>query len=347
MLAFFEQLWAIGRTTYSESVRQPVLLAAVVAGTILVVLSIPLSGFTLDDDQKLFVDLGLSTIFVTQVILAAFLATNVLNRELENRTALTVLSKPVARATFVLGKFLGVAGALLTSMAFLSLVFLLVEMQGAFQTVRTPYHEPVITFGISALLLTAIAAATSNFLYGWSFSSMFVLIGVPLLLLAYVLSLLFDVDWARHAIGTNFDSDLLIALAGLSLGLLMLVSVAIAVSTRLGQLPTLVATIAVFLLGMVSDWIFGRPIAAYEARFAEIPVGEISVLDASHLAYYACRVAYAVVPNYQIFWLADAITQGRAIPLDYLLGLAVPYGVLVIVASLALATVLFQRREIS
>jgi len=136
-----------------------------------------------------------------------------------------------------------------------------------------------------------------------------------------------------------------VAIASLALGLLMLVAVAIAASTRLGQLPTLAATVLVFLTGLLSDWLFGRPIANFEARFAEIPPGDLSMFDPSHLAYWACRVAYGVVPNFQIFWLTDAITQGRSIPMSYL-AMSVPYGVLVIVACLAVATVLFQRREI-
>lgn len=345
LLPFFEQLWAIARTTYAEGIRQPVLLVAITAGTILVILSNPFSGFTLDDDQRLFVDLALSTIFLTEVVLAAFLATSVLNRELENRTALTVLSKPVSRPTFVLGKYLGVSAALLTSLAFLGLVFLLAEIHGAMQTVTTPYHLPVLTFGTSAVVLATLAGATANFLYGWAFTSTTVLLGVPLLLLAYVLSLLFGPDWTPHAIGTDFEPDIVIAVLSLAIGLLMLVAVAIAASTRLGQLPTLAATLVVFMLGLLSDWLFGRTIAAFESRFAEMPAGELSSIDASHLAYWGCRVAYAVVPNFQIFWLTDAITQGSSIPLSYL-AVAIPYGLMMIVAILALASVLFQRREI-
>ncbi len=329
MLAFFEQLWAIARTTYAESIRQPVLMVAITAGTILVILSNPFSGYTLDDDQRLFVDLGLSTIFVIEVVLAAFLATNVLNRELENRTALTVLSKPVARPTFILGKYLGVSGALLTSMVFLGLVFLLAEVHGTLQTVTTPYHQPVLTFGISAVVLAVAAGGAAALLGGGAFTSTTGLLGGPRLLLA-----------------TEFEPDIVVAIASLALGLLMLVAVAIAASTRLGQLPTLATTVVVFLVGLLSDWLFGRPIAALEARFAEAAPGDLSMFDASHLLYWACRTAYAVVPNFQIFWLTDAITQGRSIPISYLV-LAVPYGLLVIVACLAIASALFQRREIS
>ncbi|MFM9168945.1 MAG: ABC transporter permease, partial [Phycisphaerales bacterium] len=86
---FLTQLWAIARNTALECLRQPVVLAVMVAGTLLVVMSIPFSGFTLMDDQRMFIDLGLSTVFVCGTLLAAFLATSALSREIEVRTALT------------------------------------------------------------------------------------------------------------------------------------------------------------------------------------------------------------------------------------------------------------------
>ena len=49
------------------------------AGTLLIVLSIPFSGFTLMDDQRMFIDIALSSIFVAGTLLAAFLATNALS----------------------------------------------------------------------------------------------------------------------------------------------------------------------------------------------------------------------------------------------------------------------------
>jgi hypothetical protein len=52
-----------------------------------------------------------------------------------------------------------------------------------------------------------------------------------------------------------------------------------------------------------------------------------------------------VIPNFQVFWLSDAVQQKRDVPLDYLLP-GVAYGIALIVASLCVATALFQRREV-
>ena len=66
-----EQLLAITRNTFFESIRQPVLLVVLVICTVLVVLSNPFSAYTLQDDTKMFVDIGLSTIFMGTAILSA------------------------------------------------------------------------------------------------------------------------------------------------------------------------------------------------------------------------------------------------------------------------------------
>ena len=90
----FGQTLAIIRNTFFESIRQPILLVMLVVATIGLIFCNLLAGFTMEDDQRMMVDLGLSTVFVCGTILAAFIATNVLNREIENLTALTVISKP-------------------------------------------------------------------------------------------------------------------------------------------------------------------------------------------------------------------------------------------------------------
>ena len=91
------QIFAIARNTFYESLRQPVTLVVVVAAALLLVMSNPLAAFTMGEDQRMLIDLGLATIFLAGAVLASFLATNVLGREIANRTALTVISKPVSR----------------------------------------------------------------------------------------------------------------------------------------------------------------------------------------------------------------------------------------------------------
>ena len=119
-MSILEQLLAILRNTFLESIRQPVVLVVCVAATIFVVLSNPFSAWTMQEDQRMFLDIGLSTVFLATAVLASFLATNVLAREIENRTVLTVVSKPVPRPVSVAAPTSSIASTSTSTDGFIS-----------------------------------------------------------------------------------------------------------------------------------------------------------------------------------------------------------------------------------
>jgi ABC-type transport system involved in multi-copper enzyme maturation permease subunit len=330
-MSFLEQFLAITRNPFLESVRQPILLVVAGAATLLIVLCNPFSAWTMRDDQRMFVDLGLATVFLSTAVLSAFIATNVLAREIDNRTVLTVVSKPVPRPVFIVGKFVGVSITMSLALLYLGLVYMLVEMHGTLQTARDPLHMPVITFGLSAIVVAIGAGAWMNFFYNKNFSAWTIGMGVPLLAFAYLMALFFDAEWNSVPLSKQFEPEMWKALFLIGLAALVLNAVAIAASTRLGQVFTLVVVVGVFLLGLLSDWMLG-------ARLA-------SETDTGMLAkgfFSACRAA---LPNFQVFWLSDALTQKKSIPFDYI-GYTVPYTLALVTALLSLATALFQRREV-
>lgn len=377
----FGQLTAIARNTFYESIRQPIVLVLVAVATILLVLSNPLSAFTLEGDQRMLIDIGMATIFLAGCILASFVATGVIAREIENRTALTVVSKPVPRAVFVIGKFLGVGSALVLTSVCLCFVFLLVERHTVLETVRDPVHLPVITFGVLGLVLGLGIAVWCNYFYGKVFASTAIVVTTPLLALAYLFSLMFRADFTPQPIREGIRVDLWLGLFVMIVAVLVLAAIAVAASARFGQVMTLVITFGFFLLGLLSDWIVGRRIRAIEAgwldaaRIAgltemqeryleyELQSGEIQRSYAPQVfevatvpltqmaeggqlaAYYGWWTLYSIIPNLQMLWLSDALTQSRRLPLEYIAA-ATGYGVLYIIAAVAIGIVVFQRREV-
>jgi len=330
-MSFFEQLLAITRNTFLESIRQPIVLVVAGAATILIVLCNPFSAWTMRDDQRMFVDLGLATVFLATAILSAFIATNVLAREIDNRTVLTVVSKPVARPVFIVGKFLGVSITMSLALLYLGLVFMMVEMHGTLQTARDPLHMPVIIFGLGAIVAAVGAGAWMNFFYGKNFSAWTIGLGVPLLAFAYLMSLFFDAEWNSVTLSRQFEPEMWKALFLMGLAALVLNAVAIAASTRFGQVFTLTIVVGVFLLGLLSDWMLGARVAGS--------------VDSGVLAKGFFSLCRAALPNFQVFWLSDALTQKKSIPLDYI-AFAVPYTLAMVAAMLSLASALFQRREV-
>ncbi|MBL9120531.1 MAG: ABC transporter permease [Phycisphaerae bacterium] len=353
-----EQLLAIARNTLFESIRQPIVLVVAAIATLLIILSNPLAAYTLEDDQRMFVDIALSTMFIASAIVAAFIATNVLSREIENKTVLTVVSKPVSRPTFVLGKYLGVAVALLLVVLYLAFAFMLAEMHGVLKTVRTPIHQPVLVFSTIAVLLGVGGATWANYFYGKSFSSTALLLTTPLAAVAYLLALLWGPDWSTnttdqilgrgivdlYTVGVDpiFEGQLWIAIGMMTLAVLVIAAIALAASTRLGQVLTLCVTLGVLLLGLLSDWLFARKISELAKLAATAPeqFGAGLRIESAFL-----NAAYAIVPNFQVFWLADAVNQDRSIPMAYI-SQTVPYGLCMIGAALCIAVSLFQRREV-
>ena len=99
---------AVVRTTTKESCSQTLFLAVIALGIVLVFFSALLPYGTLGDDIKMTKDTGLMMILVLSIILSVSSASVSVSDEVEGRTALTVLSKPIGRREFVVGKMLGV-----------------------------------------------------------------------------------------------------------------------------------------------------------------------------------------------------------------------------------------------
>ena len=213
------------------------------------------------------------------------------------------------------------------------------------QTAATPYNWPCIVFGLAAVFMTIGTATWCNFFYGKSFAAIAALLGGPLLLIAYVLSLFFDSKWVAMSAETEFRFDLVVSILLMFLSLGIISAISVAVSTRLGQVLTIGITLAILVLGLLSDWIFARKIVALEQLITVRDAAQGSSFDIDQLALWAYKAGYAILPNFQVFWVVDAVNQGQPIPLEYI-SLVVPYAVLMTIAALALATALFQRREV-
>ncbi len=325
------KMFAVARTTYTETLRQPIYAVIVFLTWLMLLLNVALSAFSLDDDTKLLLDLGLSTLLISGLLAAGFCASGAISGEIEDHTVLTIVSKPISRATFLLGKFVGLNGALLTAYYLSSLIFIFTIRHRVIQSTGQAYDGPVLLFGFAAGAIALLVAGLGNYLYRWHFSSTLVRLAVPLMTLAFILIGFISRKWTFQSFGADFATktgagalpDLLIALGLIYIAILMISGVALAASTRLGQVMTLLICSAFFLLGLVSNYIFGQ--------FAE--------------THTMANLLYRVTGNLQPFWITDALTQGSTITLAYA-ATATVYGLLYTGALLSLAVALFQTREV-
>jgi len=103
---------AIALSTFKTEVSQPLYLLVAVIGMAFVVASIFIPYNTFGEDIKLYKESGLTLIRVLAIFTAIWAASKSVAEEIEGRTALTVLSKPVGRRQFIFGKFSGISLAI-------------------------------------------------------------------------------------------------------------------------------------------------------------------------------------------------------------------------------------------
>ncbi|MEQ8846409.1 ABC transporter permease [Botrimarina sp.] len=114
----------IAAATAKEAVSQPLFLLLTVLGGVALLAYIYLPYNTFGEDVKMLKDSGLSTIMVLAIIFAVWTASVSVADEIEGKTALTLLSKPIRRRDFVFGKYLGIVWAVLLMYVMLGLILL-------------------------------------------------------------------------------------------------------------------------------------------------------------------------------------------------------------------------------
>src|SRR3954452_7854518 len=113
----------IAQATAKEAIRQPAFFVlAFLAGSSLIA-SIFVSYFTFGEDIKMYKDTGLTTISFVGLLLALLTASSTVAEEIEGRTPITLLSKPINRRQFILGKFLGIEAGVLGMYLLLGTLF--------------------------------------------------------------------------------------------------------------------------------------------------------------------------------------------------------------------------------
>jgi len=320
-----DRLLSIARNTFVETIRQPIYGVLVSVTALLLILNIFLAGFTLQDDDKLLMDLGLSTILLSGLFLSAFSATGVLTREIENKTAMTILSKPVTRTVFILGKYLGLMAAQCAAFYVSFLIFILCMHHRVMQYATDPFDWPAILLGGGSGLLAIVLAALANYFYGKEFCSTAVALILPLLTLGTVATCFFDRDLERSLFLQQMfkGGQLFFAVILIMTAVLLITAIALAASTRLGQVMTLMTCAVAMMIGFLSDWFLGQH------------QGD------SALAF----ILYRAIPNVNFFWVVDAVTAGNVVPVGYVIR-AVVYAMLFVIAILLIGVALFQRREV-
>lgn len=112
------RIWAIAINTFREAVRDRVLLGMVGATIAMLVFTLAMGELSLNEQARVVFDLGLGSISLFSVIVALFLGSALLYKEIERKTLYVILPKPLHRYEFLLGKYFGIV---ITAVVFIAI----------------------------------------------------------------------------------------------------------------------------------------------------------------------------------------------------------------------------------
>lgn len=316
MIVFYH----VARNTFRECLREPIYYVLLVTAVFLIGLFPSLALFVFYEQIKLVVDSSMATTLVFGLLAAVLCASNTISRETRDGTMLMLLSKPVPRWMFVVAKIVGVLAAL-TVFVLICNIACLIALRVAVDQFRLDFLTLYIYYGLMAL--AGVFGAWRNYFSRKLFASSAVMAMLVLFLLQALQIQFLPYGDSSYGELTRLKLEVIPALTLLFFAVWTMGAITVVLATRLDMVPTLIIGSAIFFLGLVSDYLVGR-----------YAPGSMSF-----------KLLYAIIPNWQFFWLADALASQRAIPISYIL-LAFAYVLMYITICAVIASRLFRDREI-
>src|SRR5262245_48517503 len=113
----------IARATAKEAIRQPIFPLLLALAVLILVVNTFLPFFSLGDDVKMLEICGLATLLICGMLLAIWTSSMSIADEIEGKTAMTLLSKPINRRQFIVGKYVGIQAAVLVLVVPIAAIF--------------------------------------------------------------------------------------------------------------------------------------------------------------------------------------------------------------------------------
>jgi Cu-processing system permease protein len=116
-----QRITCIASNTFREAVRDRVLYNLIAFAVLLSGAAILVGQISIDIEKLVVINLGLTAVSLFGIIIAIFIGIGLVSKEIEKRTLYTVLSRPVRRWEFIVGKFFGLAGTLVVNAFFMAI----------------------------------------------------------------------------------------------------------------------------------------------------------------------------------------------------------------------------------
>lgn len=153
---------AIALNTFREAKRDRILYLLFFFAALSIAASRVLAILTVGDRIKVVMDVGLASISIFGVLMAILMGTGLVYKEIDKKTIFTLLSKPIHRVEFILGKFLGLVLTLFIMTGLMTLIFLVLLFLHTFR-IEWVMLVAVAYIFLELVLLTAVAILFSTF----------------------------------------------------------------------------------------------------------------------------------------------------------------------------------------
>jgi len=156
------KITTIARNTFKEAKRDRVLYLLFFFAAICLLFSRFLALLTVGDRVKIIKDVGLASIQLFGMLMAILMGTGLVYKEIDKKTIFTLLAKPIHRAQFLLGKFLGLVLTIFIMTGLMAVIFLLILFLHTF-TIEWKILLAILYIFFELCLMTAVALLFSTF----------------------------------------------------------------------------------------------------------------------------------------------------------------------------------------
>ncbi len=156
------KILAIAVNTFKENIRDRILYNLLIFALIMIGLSAAFGSLTIGEQVKLTIDIGLFCISIFGVMIAIFLGIQLVFKEIDRKTIYTMISKPLPRYQFLLGKFLGLMLTILVNVVIMSLAFALMLFYMN-SSMNWSIIQAIILILVELSLITSVALLFSSF----------------------------------------------------------------------------------------------------------------------------------------------------------------------------------------
>ena len=282
----------IARATTKEAIRQPLFFLLLLISAAVLVVNTFMPFFTLGDDIRELKNCGLATLLISGVLLAVWTAGTSITNEIDGKTAMTLLSKPINLRQFIVGKYVGILQSVLW--LFLPLVIML----AFFIFYKVGYDQRESSETISPWFETIKFAGT-------------------------------DISWP-HPTRVAAVSQILPGVVLSFFQVAVLGAISVAVATRLPMVVNLVVCFAVFVVGNLTPMMVAQGKTVIQNEFVT----------------FVARLIATVLPSLESFNIYAALARGGSVQPGYL-GISLLYGAAYATATILVAFILFEDRDLA